>query len=114
MDTHVVILAAGKGTRMKSALPKVLHRVAGLPLIDYVLADAGAVRPRSIIVVVGHQADMLESALSGRTELTFVVQEPQLGTAHALLQTERALAGASGSLVLLSGDVPLLSPETLK
>jgi bifunctional UDP-N-acetylglucosamine pyrophosphorylase/glucosamine-1-phosphate N-acetyltransferase len=114
MNTHVVILAAGKGTRMKSALPKVLHRVAGLPLIDYVLTSAAVVHPRSIIVVVGHQAEMLKSALSVRAELTFVVQEPQLGTAHALLQTERALAGASGTLVLLSGDVPLLSAETLK
>jgi bifunctional UDP-N-acetylglucosamine pyrophosphorylase/glucosamine-1-phosphate N-acetyltransferase len=114
MDTHVVILAAGKGTRMKSALPKVLHRAAGMPLIDYVLAGAGALHPRSTIVVVGHQADLLTSALSQRPELTFVVQEPQLGTAHALLQTEPALSGASGTLVLLSGDVPLLTTETLK
>jgi len=114
MDTHVVILAAGKGTRMKSALPKVLHRVAGQPLIEHVLAGAAALDPRSTTIVVGHQAELLTSALSGRPDLTFVVQEPQLGTAHALLQTEPALRGAHGTLVLLSGDVPLLTAETLK
>jgi bifunctional UDP-N-acetylglucosamine pyrophosphorylase/glucosamine-1-phosphate N-acetyltransferase len=114
MNCHVVILAAGKGTRMKSALPKVLHRVAGVPLIEHVLASAAALHPRSTTVVVGHQADALRSALSQRQSLSFVVQEPQRGTAHALLQTESALRGATGLLVLLSGDVPLLSPETLK
>jgi bifunctional UDP-N-acetylglucosamine pyrophosphorylase/glucosamine-1-phosphate N-acetyltransferase len=114
MDTHVVILAAGKGTRMKSALPKVLHRVAGLPLIDYVLAGADALHARSTTIVIGHQADALRAALRDREHVTFVVQEPQLGTAHALLQTEPALRGATGTLVLLSGDVPLLTACTLK
>jgi len=114
MDTHVVILAAGKGTRMKSALPKVLHRVAGQPLIEYVLDGATVLNPRSTTVVIGHQAEALRSALNGSRNLTFVVQEPQLGTAHALLQTEGALRGASGVLVLLSGDVPLLTTATLK
>ena len=65
MDTHVVILAAGKGTRMKSARPKVLHRVAGQPLIEHVLACAAAVQPRSTTVVVGHQAEALTAALAG-------------------------------------------------
>jgi bifunctional UDP-N-acetylglucosamine pyrophosphorylase / glucosamine-1-phosphate N-acetyltransferase len=114
MDTHVVILAAGKGTRMKSALPKVLHRVAGLPLIEHVLAGAAALQPRSTTVVIGHQADAIRVALRHREDITFVVQEPQLGTAHALLQTEGALRGAAGTLVLLSGDVPLLTASTLK
>jgi len=113
MDTHVVILAAGKGTRMKSARPKVLHRVAGCPLIERVLDCAGAVQPRTTTVVLGHQADALRTALSERQGLTFVVQEPQLGTAHALMTAEPALAGQTGLLVLLSGDVPLLRPETL-
>jgi len=113
MDTHVVILAAGKGTRMKSALPKVLHRIAGQPLIEYVLAGAAAIEPRSITVVIGHQAEALRSSLGQRGDITFVVQEPQLGTAHALLQTQEALRGSSGTLVLLSGDVPLLSAATL-
>ena len=113
-DLHVVLLAAGRGTRMKSALPKVLHRVAGLPMVEHVLATAAALRPQTTVVVVGHQADVLSAALSRRSGLTLVVQEPQLGTAHGLLATESALAGRSGSLILLSGDVPLLSLQTLK
>ncbi len=121
MDTHIVVLAAGKGTRMKSALPKVLHRVAGVPMIDHVLAGAAALRPSSVVIVIGHKAETIRSALvrwsrgSAHTcDLTFVVQEPQLGTAHALLQAEPALQNARGTLVLLSGDVPLLSQATLK
>jgi bifunctional UDP-N-acetylglucosamine pyrophosphorylase / glucosamine-1-phosphate N-acetyltransferase len=113
VDTHVVILAAGKGTRMKSALPKVLHRVAGRPLIEHVLARAGELGPRSTTIVIGHEADTTKRSLSRFPSLTFVVQEPQLGTAHALLTTEPVLAKATGTLVLLSGDVPLLSRDTL-
>jgi bifunctional UDP-N-acetylglucosamine pyrophosphorylase/glucosamine-1-phosphate N-acetyltransferase len=114
MDVHLVILAAGKGTRMKSAFPKVLHRVAGLPMIDHVLATAATVNPRSRTVVVGHQALIVQASLASNDGLTFVVQEPQLGTAHALLTTEPALRNATGTLILLSGDVPLLTPDTLK
>src|SRR5689334_19210401 len=113
-DTHVVILAAGKGTRMKSAQPKVLHRVAGTRMIDRVLEAAASLQPRSTIVVVGHQGDVLRSALSENPNITFVVQEPQLGTGHALLQTETALGRAVGTLLLLSGDVPLLKAQTLQ
>jgi bifunctional UDP-N-acetylglucosamine pyrophosphorylase / glucosamine-1-phosphate N-acetyltransferase len=114
MDTHVVILAAGKGTRMKSARSKVLHRVAGRPMIEHVLASAAALDAKTTTVVVGHQAESLKTALAGHSGLTFVVQEPQLGTAHALLTTESALRGKTGTLVLLSGDVPLLTANTLK
>jgi bifunctional UDP-N-acetylglucosamine pyrophosphorylase / glucosamine-1-phosphate N-acetyltransferase len=113
-DVHVAILAAGKGTRMKSALPKVLHRVAGLPMIEHVLASAATLSPKSTTVVVGHEAGALERALTGHKSLTFVVQEPQLGTGHALQTLEPALASATGTLVLLSGDVPLLSADTLR
>jgi bifunctional UDP-N-acetylglucosamine pyrophosphorylase/glucosamine-1-phosphate N-acetyltransferase len=113
-DIHIVILAAGKGTRMKTAVPKVLHRVAGVRMIDHVLAIAASVHPKSRTIVVGHQALTVQAALAGNEDLTFVVQEPQLGTAHALLTTEPALRGARGTLVLLSGDVPLLSAATLK
>jgi bifunctional UDP-N-acetylglucosamine pyrophosphorylase/glucosamine-1-phosphate N-acetyltransferase len=113
-DVHVVILAAGKGTRMESARPKVLHRVAGVPMIQHVLSAAASIRPKSTTIVVGHQADTLKATLSGQSGLTFVVQEPQLGTAHALLATERAFLGMSGTVILLSGDVPLLSAETLQ
>jgi bifunctional UDP-N-acetylglucosamine pyrophosphorylase/glucosamine-1-phosphate N-acetyltransferase len=99
---------------MKSSRPKVLHRIAGAPMIDYVLETAAQLRPKSTIVVVGHQAEQLKSALSTRRDLTFVVQEPQGGTAHAVQTAEAALANAAGTLVLLSGDVPLLSQESLK
>ena len=111
---HLVVLAAGKGTRMKSAVPKVLHRIAGQPLIEYVLRAAGAVTPASIILVLGHEADQVRTALSHRKDLSFVLQQPQLGTGHALLQAEPPLRGATGVVVLLSGDVPLLKPETLQ
>jgi bifunctional UDP-N-acetylglucosamine pyrophosphorylase/glucosamine-1-phosphate N-acetyltransferase len=113
-DLHLVILAAGKGTRMKSALPKVLHRVGGVPMIEHVIATAKRLQPRSITVVVGHHAEALEAALSRYQGLTFVVQEPQLGTAHALLTTESALRHASGTMIMLSGDVPLLTVNTLQ
>jgi bifunctional UDP-N-acetylglucosamine pyrophosphorylase/glucosamine-1-phosphate N-acetyltransferase len=112
-DTHVVILAAGKGTRMKSAVPKVLHRVGGLTLLDYVLRAAAVLQPSSIVVVVGHHAGDVKAAVGSRPGVTCAVQEPQLGTGHALLQAEGPLAGARGTVVLLSGDVPLLRAETL-
>jgi bifunctional UDP-N-acetylglucosamine pyrophosphorylase/glucosamine-1-phosphate N-acetyltransferase len=113
-DVHVAVLAAGKGTRMKSARPKVLHLVAGVPMIDYVLTAASTLAPRTTAVIIGHEAETLRQALSRRAGLSFVVQEPQLGTAHALLSAESAFAGASGMLILLSGDVPLLSSQTLQ
>src|SRR5438045_2634549 len=112
-DTHIVILAGGKGTRMKSALPKALHRAGDRTLIEHVLRAAESISPASIIVVVGHQADQVKSALGKRLGLSFALQEPQLGTGHALLQVEPLLRDASGTLVLLSGDVPLLRAETL-
>ena len=114
MHIHIVILAAGKGTRMNSARPKVLHRVAGRPMIEYVLARSARLAPDSTTVVVGHQADVLRSALAQHHGLTVVVQEPQLGTAHALLATQPVLSGATGTLLLMSGDVPLLSGATLR
>src|SRR6202521_2105512 len=113
-DVHVVVLAAGKGTRMKSALPKVVHRVAGVPMIEYVLESATRLSPRSTTVVVGYQANAVKEALARQSGLIFVVQEPQLGTAHALLTAEAVLEKATGTLVLLSGDVPLLTVNTLK
>ncbi|MBA3885656.1 MAG: bifunctional UDP-N-acetylglucosamine diphosphorylase/glucosamine-1-phosphate N-acetyltransferase GlmU [Acidobacteria bacterium] len=111
---HVVILAAGKGTRMKSGLPKVLHRAAGLPLLEHVLRAAATLEPASTVLVLGHQADLVKRAVGKRPGLAFASQEQQLGTGHALLQAEAALQGASGTVVLLSGDVPLLRPATLR
>ena len=112
-DIHVVVLAAGKGTRMKSGVPKVLHAAGGRPLIEHALRAAESLSPASIIVIVGHQAELLKEGLRKRLGLSFAVQEPQLGTGHALLQAEPMLLGASGTLVLLSGDVPLLRTSTL-
>jgi bifunctional UDP-N-acetylglucosamine pyrophosphorylase / glucosamine-1-phosphate N-acetyltransferase len=112
---HLVILAAGKGTRMKSRLPKVLHPAAGLPLIEHVLRTADRISPASIVVVVGHEADAVRGALQSRPNLQFAIQEPQLGTGHALLQAEASLVAAgAGTVILLSGDVPLLDPATLQ
>ena len=104
---------------MKSGEPKVLHRTAGLRLIEHVLRAADAVNPATTVVVVGYRADRVREVLGTdapgrRPGLRFAVQEPQLGTGHALLQAEPHLAGQSGTVVLLSGDVPLLRPATLR
>jgi bifunctional UDP-N-acetylglucosamine pyrophosphorylase / glucosamine-1-phosphate N-acetyltransferase len=112
-NLHIIVLAAGKGIRMNSAHPKVLHRLAGRRLLDYVLASAGTLAPRTVTVVVGHAADRIQEAYKAVPGLRFVVQEPQLGTGHALLQTEPLLRDATGTALLLYGDVPLLSAETL-
>jgi bifunctional UDP-N-acetylglucosamine pyrophosphorylase/glucosamine-1-phosphate N-acetyltransferase len=113
MDLHVVVLAAGKGTRMKSAHPKVLHPVGGRPMIERVLDRARELGATSTVIVVGHQADEVKQALLSRRDLTFVVQQPQLGTAHALLTAEPSLRSGRGTVVLLSGDAPLLTHKTL-
>lgn len=108
-----MVLAAGKGTRMKSQVPKVLHGISGLPIIERVLRTAASVRPASITLVVGHGADQVKNALRNRDLLQFVTQEQQLGTGHALLQTRPLLEGKTGTVVLLSGDVPLLTGAAL-
>src|ERR1041385_9301226 len=117
MPLHIVILAAGQGTRMKSARPKVLHRAAGRTLVEHVLATASELAPASTTLVVGHQAEALKTALARKTipgGLTFVVQEPQLGTGHALMTAEPALTKATGTLVLLYADVPTLPAATVR
>lgn len=111
---HVVILAAGKGTRMRSAVPKVLHRISGVALIDRVLRTASTLEPETITVVVGHEAEQVRRHLADRPQVVTVTQEPQLGTGHALLQAESVLRERAGAVVLLSGDVPLLTPATLQ
>ncbi|MGE4069519.1 MAG: bifunctional UDP-N-acetylglucosamine diphosphorylase/glucosamine-1-phosphate N-acetyltransferase GlmU, partial [Vicinamibacterales bacterium] len=113
-DIHIVVLAAGKGTRMKSRVPKVLHPISGLRLVDRVLRTAATLSPASTTVVVGHEAAQVRAHLEGRPGLSLVTQEPQLGTGHALLQARPALEGRTGTVVLLSGDVPLLSAQTLR
>jgi len=111
MSLEVIILAAGQGTRMKSSLPKVLHKVAGQPLLEHVVRAAQSLDPRAVHVVVGHGAQQVQAAL-GAYSLNWVEQTEQLGTGHAVLQAMPAVAPESTVLVLY-GDVPLISPDTL-
>lgn len=97
---------------MKSDRSKVLHNLAGRPLIDHVVSAASALNPASVTVIVGHQAESVRSALADRG-FRFVAQDPQIGTGHALLQAESVLASAEGDVLLLSGDVPRLRSETI-
>jgi bifunctional UDP-N-acetylglucosamine pyrophosphorylase/glucosamine-1-phosphate N-acetyltransferase len=110
-DVDAVVLAAGKGTRMKSDLPKVLHRISGRPLLDHVLDTVAAVGIDHTVVVVGHEAELVKQTCS-RPGLDFVLQRPQLGTGHAVQMAVPALRDG-GYCVVLAGDVPLLRPETL-
>jgi bifunctional UDP-N-acetylglucosamine pyrophosphorylase/glucosamine-1-phosphate N-acetyltransferase len=110
----VVLLAAGKGTRMKSARPKVLHPLAGRPIVEHVLRTVAALTPSATVVVVGHGADEVRTHLASETHLQFVVQTPQLGTGHALLQTEPLLGRRSGTLLLAYAALPLLETNTLR
>ncbi len=112
-DLDIVILAAGRGSRMQSDLPKVLHSLHGRPLIHHVLDAAETMGPREIVVIVGHGRDAVKAALKGRS-VRFVTQSRQLGTGHAVARTRRLLAGRSGVVMVLSGDVPLIRPGTLK
>ncbi|MEW6265296.1 MAG: NTP transferase domain-containing protein [Thermodesulfobacteriota bacterium] len=108
----VLILAAGKGTRMKSDLVKVLHPLMGQPMLAHVLNSAWYLNPDRLVVVVGHQAEKVEAAFSS-DNLVFVRQDRQLGTGHAVAAAREALAGFQGTVLILSGDVPLLSPQTM-
>ena len=111
MSLNIVILAAGQGTRMRSALPKVLHPVAGKSMLGHVIDTARALQPKSIQVVIGHGAEQARERLAG-DDLGFVVQAEQLGTGHAVAQ---ALPSLSAERVLiLYGDVPLIQAETLQ
>lgn len=97
---------------MRSELPKVLHRVAGLPLIHHALASGAALEPERVVVVVGHGGDAVTDALEG-TGAVAIRQEAQLGTAHAVLQAREALADFQGDVIVLYGDTPFIRPETL-
>jgi bifunctional UDP-N-acetylglucosamine pyrophosphorylase / glucosamine-1-phosphate N-acetyltransferase len=110
----VAILAAGKGTRMKSSLPKVLHPLGGRSLIEQVLYNCRLLPGSRRLAVVGYQSDRVKAALSGYPDLEFVEQTEQLGTGHAVQQLLPHLDGFTGDLLILNGDVPLLRPETLQ
>ena len=109
----VAVLAAGKGTRMKSNLPKVLQPLAGATLVERVLASARNLSPERRLLIVGHQAERVEQQLSAVGGLEFVLQQPQNGTGHAVQQLLDPLANFEGELLVLNGDVPLLRAETI-
>ena len=112
----VVIMAAGKGTRMKSRLPKVLHRLAGRPLLSHVISTVGAIDARSVVVITGNGADDVEAAVKTwpqKSPAKFVRQEPQLGTGHAV-QIAAPQLPDDGTVLILNGDVPLIAASTLQ
>ncbi len=111
-EVAAVILAAGQGTRMKSSRAKVLHELCGRSMLGHILASAEELTPSRLIVVVGRDADQVEKAFEGRAE--FVLQAEQNGTGHAVLQAMPMLEGFEGEVLILYGDTPLLTSETLR
>jgi bifunctional UDP-N-acetylglucosamine pyrophosphorylase/glucosamine-1-phosphate N-acetyltransferase len=112
MNLAVVILAAGQGTRMKSSLPKVLHRLGGRPLVEYALAAAQSLTDRPPVLVIGHGAEAVRAALGERAQ--YALQAEQLGTGHAVRQAESILKGQSEYVVVTYSDMPLIRPESLR
>ncbi|MCX5749954.1 MAG: NTP transferase domain-containing protein [Candidatus Saganbacteria bacterium] len=107
-----VILAAGKGTRMKSDMPKVLHKLCGKPLLSYVLGSVKKLGIAAPYVIVGYQAGKVKALYKGRS-LRFVLQKKQLGTGHALMQTKPFFAGKNVTILVLNGDMPLINADVL-
>ena len=115
MQVSVIILAAGQGTRMNSDIPKVLHVLAGAPLLVHAMRAGGSLEPERTVVVVGHGADpVTKAALAENSEALIVTQSEQLGTGHAVRQALPALDGVTGKVVVLYGDTPFIAPETLE
>ncbi len=114
MQVSVIVLAAGMGTRMNSDLPKVLHPLAGVPMLHHALTAARSLEPSRVVVVTGHEAEAVAKAsLAFDEAYETVVQDPQLGTAHAVAQAAPLLAKAEGETIVLYGDTPFVRPETL-
>ena len=114
MTTHLILLAAGQGTRMKSDRPKILHQVANLPLFAHALASAGDLAPDRRVIVVGHGGEEVAEAARGLDpDIIAVTQEERLGTGHAVAQARDALAGAGGDALVLYADTPFIRSETL-
>ncbi|MEQ9260960.1 MAG: bifunctional UDP-N-acetylglucosamine diphosphorylase/glucosamine-1-phosphate N-acetyltransferase GlmU [Roseovarius sp.] len=115
MANALIILAAGKGTRMQSDLPKVLHEVAGAPLLAHAMRSGAALAPERVIVVAGHGAEAVAEAAEAEMDgVEVVLQEEQLGTGHAVAQAKAALEGFAGDAFVLYGDTPFIRPETLE
>jgi bifunctional UDP-N-acetylglucosamine pyrophosphorylase/glucosamine-1-phosphate N-acetyltransferase len=113
IENIALILAAGKGKRMKSDLPKVLHKLNGRYIVDHVIEAARAAGIERQILVIGHRAEMVREALKDRG-LSFALQAEQLGTGHAIMMAKELFGGFSGDLVVLCGDMPLVKPDTIK
>ncbi len=113
MPTHLILLAAGEGTRMQSDTPKVLHRIGGAPLFSHALNSAADLDGRRVIVVGHGAAEVAKAAKDANPDILIAEQAEQLGTAHAVVQARDALAGAGGDTVMLFGDTPFIQPETL-
>src|SRR5258705_8395925 len=113
MPLDVIVLAAGQGKRMGSDLPKVLHPLAGRPLLGHVLDTARALGPRRIFVVHGHRAEEVRAAFADAADVEWVLQAEQLGTGHAVLQALPRVS-ADAEVLVLNGDVPLISAATLR
>ena len=111
-NVQCVILAAGQGTRMKSDRPKVLHQIAGKPMVQYAIEAAASIGARRPIVVIGHGAEQVQNAIGDRADT--VLQSPQLGTGHALLQARAKIDPAAETVLVLYGDTPFLSAETIR
>lgn len=111
-NRYAIILAAGKGTRMKSKLYKVLHPVAGKPMVEHILDQVEQTEPTEIVTIVGHGAEMIKSHLGERSQ--YALQAEQLGTGHAVMQAQELLGGKQGTTLVITGDTPLLTAETLK
>ena len=111
---RIVVLAAGKGTRMDSDLPKVLHKLNSKPLLDYVLDESELLNPLESILIVGFKKDQVISHTKKRANLKYVTQKEQLGTGHAVLQTEGLLKNEKGHILILYGDVPNIKASTLQ
>lgn len=111
-DLAIVVLAAGKGTRMKSKIHKVLHPLGGRPMLHHLLDTADLLNPSRKVIVVGTGKEQVENSLGNKAEV--VVQEPQLGTGHAVKVTKEALSGFKGRVLVLYGDVPMVSRETME
>lgn len=112
MSNYAIILAAGKGTRMKSDLPKVLHPVAGISMLEHVFRAVGALSPEKTVTIVGHKAELVQEVLAGQTD--FALQTEQLGTGHAVMMAEESLADLDGQTLVIAGDTPLITGESLK
>lgn len=109
-NKFVIVLAAGKGTRMKSKLYKVLHEVSGKSMVDHVVSQAEKINPDKIVTIVGHGAESVEKKLANRSE--FALQEEQKGTGHAVMQAADLLANLDGTTLVVSGDTPMLTAQT--